>query len=190
MTYLPNLSNPASKTAIRQSSCAHDRKRAPDAPRFNVGESPIARLHLRKDRHGKPLISLTQLEAASRLRSDFEHSLMQRRLTLDYAALLLQGTSHGQRSDNHLANISDSAIAARDRFFKALDVLGPELASIAYRVCCLAGGVEAAERALDLPPRSGKAILAIALAKLARHYGLERDASLVSDAKSQKSERH
>jgi hypothetical protein len=173
MSYLPNPPNPAGEACQTQAIPAFSRQRAPESPRFNVAESPVAKLHLRKDRRGKPLISETQLAAASQLRTDFECALLQRRLTLDYEGLMPQSPSHSRRSDNHLANLSDTAIAARDRFFAALKLLGPELASIAYRVCCLAGGVEAAERALSLPPRSGKAILGIALSKLARHYGLE-----------------
>ena len=39
-------------------------------------------------------------------------------------------------------------------------------------VCCLAAGIEQAERMLELPQRSGKAVLALALTALARHYGL------------------
>ncbi len=41
-----------------------------------------------------------------------------------------------------------------------------------YYVGCLAGGLEQAERMLNLPQRSGKAILSLALTRLARHYRL------------------
>jgi hypothetical protein len=36
----------------------------------------------------------------------------------------------------------------------------------------VAAGFEQAERLLNLPVRSGKAVLALALTRLARHYGL------------------
>jgi hypothetical protein len=53
-----------------------------------------------------------------------------------------------------------------------MDAVGPELSSILMHVCCMAAGLEQAERVLDLPQRSGKAVLGLALTALARHYGL------------------
>jgi uncharacterized protein DUF6456 len=50
----------------------------------------------------------------------------------------------------------------------------PELGSILIQVCCLAAGIEQAERILDLPQRSGKAVLGLGLTALARHYGYTR----------------
>jgi hypothetical protein len=47
---------------------------------------------------------------------------------------------------------------------------------VIYYMCCLAGGLEQAERMLHLPQRSGKAVLAIALTRLARHYRLIKPA--------------
>jgi hypothetical protein len=40
------------------------------------------------------------------------------------------------------------------------------------QVCCLSAGIEQAERVLDLPQRSGRAVLGLALTALARHYGM------------------
>ena len=68
--------------------------------------------------------------------------------------------------------MSDGAIAARQRYHAALDSVGPELASILAQVCCLSAGIEQAERVLELPARSGRAVLGLALNALARHYGL------------------
>ena len=41
-------------------------------------------------------------------------------------------------------------------------------------MCCLSAGLEQAERLLNLPQRSGKAVLGLGLTALARHYGLLR----------------
>jgi hypothetical protein len=40
-------------------------------------------------------------------------------------------------------------------------------------VCCMASGLEQAEMRLELPRRAGKAVLLLALTRLARHYGLK-----------------
>jgi len=145
-----------------------------DTPGFNDNENPVLRLFLRKDGKGKSYIDADQLAAAERLRRDFEQSLMQQRTTMAYQEPAPKGGLHWKSSDNSITNLSDGAIAARERFARAMDILGPELSSIAYNVCCLAGGIENAERRLTLPPRSGKAVLSIALHLLARHYGFKR----------------
>jgi hypothetical protein len=53
-----------------------------------------------------------------------------------------------------------------------MEAVGPELGGILAQVCCLSAGLEQAERLLNLPQRSGKAVLGLALTALARHYGL------------------
>ncbi len=146
-------------------------------PQFNEAESPVMRLFFFRDRKGKSYIDAEQLAAAERLRSDFERANLQARTTMNYAEPLSDGARSGgysRVSDNHIANLTDGAIAARQRFGAALEMLGPELSGIAYHVCCLASGMEFAEQILALPPRSGKVILSIALNKLARHYGIKQ----------------
>jgi hypothetical protein len=144
---------------------------------FNDNENPVLRLFMKKDGKGRAYIDAEQLAAADRLRRDFEQSLMQPRTTMAYQEPTSKGGQYWQTSDNAIANLSDGAIAARERFAKAMTMLGPELSSIAYNVCCLAGGIENAERHLALPQRSGKAVLSIALNLLARHYGMKRQPS-------------
>ncbi len=143
-------------------------------PRFNEGESPVLKLFFHRDRNGRTYVDAAQLAAAERLRTDFERSNLQPRLTMAYNEPDTMTGGFWSSSDNSIANLSDGAIAARHRFAKAMAALGPELASISYHVCCLASGMEFAERVLALPPRSGKAILSIALNKLARYYGIKK----------------
>jgi Domain of unknown function (DUF6456) len=145
-----------------------------EKPRFNEAESPVLKLFFHRDRNGKAYIDAAQLAASERLRADFERANLQPRLTMAYNEPDTLNGGFWSSSDNSIANLSDGAIAARHRFAKALEALGPELSSIAYHVCCLASGMEFAERVLALPPRSGKAILSIALNKLARHYGIKK----------------
>ena len=61
-------------------------------------------------------------------------------------------------------------------FVRPWPSLGEELATILLEVCCLERGLEAAERRLGWPSRSGKVVLRLALARLALHYGLSRRA--------------
>ncbi len=151
------------------------KKPAPVAqPGFNDAESPVMRLFLRKDAGGESAIDAEQFAAAERLRRDFEFAHLSPRTTMAYREPGTSGGRYWQTSDNAVANLNDSAIAARERFARAMDILGPELGSVAYNICCLAGGLEHAERRMALPPRSGKAVLSIALNILARHYGLKK----------------
>ena len=136
-------------------------------------ESPLLRLATRAESGGKPYIDKAQFAAGELLRRDFEWSQLSPRVTPEYARAEGSGSWHFRISDNAVERISNRAIAARDRFFAALDSVGPELSGILYHVCCLAGGIEAAERHMALPRRSGKAVLALALTRLARHYGLK-----------------
>lgn len=130
-------------------------------PGYNDAESPLSWLHSRK------LISDIQYLAGERLRADFERAMLAGRVTTNWDTA---GT--GSRGGNAAAEMSDGALAARQRYHNAVAAVGPELASILRHVCCMASGIEAAERALDLPRRSGRAILGLALTGLARHYGL------------------
>ncbi len=148
-----------------------------EKPRFNEAESPVLRLFFLRDRNGKSYIDLAQLAAAERLRGDFERSNLQPRLTMGYNEPDTLNGGYWSSSDNYISNLTDSAIAARHQFAAALEILGPELSGVAYHVCCLASGMEFAERVLALPPRSGKAILSIALNKLARHYGIKKQSN-------------
>jgi hypothetical protein len=136
-------------------------------PAFNDAESPLSWLRTRKDKAGRPLISDAQYLAGERLRMDFERAMLARRTTMNWD---MAGT--GGRGGNAAAEMSDRALAARERYMRALEAVGPELGSILAQVCCLAAGLEQAERMLDLPQRSGKAVLGLALTSLARHYGL------------------
>ena len=136
-------------------------------PGFNEAESPLSWLRTRKDKAGQPLISDVQFLAGERLRMDFERAMLARRTTTNWDM-----AGAGGRGGDVAAELSDGAIAARQRYVKALEAVGPELASILAQVCCLSAGLEQAERLLNLPQRSGKAVLGLGLTALARHYGL------------------
>ena len=137
-----------------------------------TAESPLCRLYLRKNSAGKTYIDGKQFLAGERLRQDYERAHMAQRVTGAYAESAGSGGRHWQMSDNAVAKLSDNAIAARQRLHHAFADVVPELSGILYQVCCIAAGFEQAELILALPQRSGKAVLALALTRLARHYGL------------------
>lgn len=138
----------------------------------NEAESPLGWLRRRKGTDGKPLINDAQYEAGERLRRDFTVAGLSPRLTSNWTRTARDRRRRSGPGDNTACEIQDRALAARQRYFRALERVGPELADILVEVCCLANGIEAAERSLGWPQRSGKIVLQLALTRLARHYGL------------------
>ncbi|MGI9407654.1 MAG: DUF6456 domain-containing protein, partial [Hyphomicrobiaceae bacterium] len=139
----------------------------------NECESPLGWLRNRKDRRtGKALISKTQFEAGERLRQDFLRAHMSASVTADWSGVLSSRRSRrngaGGRSD-----LNDAAIAARTRFYRALETVGEDLSDVLVWVCCDGRGLRDIERTAGWPQRSGKLMLQTALRALARHYGLE-----------------
>ena len=137
-----------------------------------AAESPLLRLVHKKDAKGRLYIDAMQFAAGERIRIDYERTHLSARVTSAYAESSGSGGRHWQMSDNVVEKMSTGALEARDRLCAAFEAVGPELSGILYQVCCLVAGFEAAEAALALPVRSGKAVLALALTRLARHYGL------------------
>ncbi len=142
-------------------------------PVFDGNESPLQRLGLMKQADGKAVLDGEQLRAGERLRVDYERAHLSPRVTMSYE---MRGSSSGRQaqfSDNHIEKLNDVALEARDKVHQALGAVGPELSGILLHVCCMAGGLEQAELRLNLPRRAGKAVLQLALTRLARHYGFK-----------------
>ena len=137
----------------------------------NETECPLGWMRARKDKAGNPLLDDFQFEAGERIRADFTMAQLSPRVTASWDFSGGSGASGGRHGGDVL-EVSEKVVAAKQRLFNALDVLGPEMSSIVLEVCCLMSGLEAAERALGWPRRSAKLVLAIALSKLSIHYGL------------------
>jgi Domain of unknown function (DUF6456) len=136
-------------------------------------ESPLQRLAQLRQVDGQPVLDMEQVKAGERLRRDYEAAHMSPRVTASYDPSQAMGSRDRQMSDNHIAALSDASLAAREKVHCALDAVGPELSGIMLHVCCMAAGLEQAELRLNLPRRAGKAVLQLALTRLARHYGLK-----------------
>jgi hypothetical protein len=136
---------------------------------INLGESPLAVLRRRRLGDGSPAIDAAEFAAGERLRSDFERGQLMPRVTADWSSVArnrVDGTSSAR------TELSDVALDARRRVEAALDAVGPDFAGLLIDFCCFLIGIEALERARRWPTRSAKLVLRLALASLARHYGL------------------
>ena len=136
-------------------------------------ESPLLRLASARNADGTPYLDDALIAAGERMRRDFEASGLSQRVTVVYGEAAGSGGRHWQSSDNATARLTDAALAARQRLHAAMDAVGPELSGILFDICCMASGLEQAELRLELPRRAGKAVLLLALTRLARHYGLK-----------------
>jgi hypothetical protein len=127
----------------------------------NEGESPLGWLRARGT------IDDIQLQAGERLRRDYTLAQLEPRVCIDLSAPVVLGSGLAKAGF-----ISDTALAAKQRFRKAMSAVGPGLSDLLFDVCCALKGLEAAEKAKGWPRRSGKVVLALALDRLAGHYGI------------------
>jgi hypothetical protein len=128
----------------------------------NEAESPLTRLRARR------LIDATQCEAGERLRRDFTLAQLAPRLGVDLTAPVVLGRRGAARSET----LTETVLAAKQRFSHAMRAVGPGLSDLLFDVCCHLIGLEDAERSFGWPSRAGRVVLAIALDRLALHYGM------------------
>ena len=139
----------------------------PRRVRHNLAESPVTVLGRRREKDGRPFLEPGLVEAAERLREDFELAQMGPRVTQNWERFLTAGDRGVFQGD---AGLAQGPRIARDRVALALRDLGPGLGDVALRVCCFLEGIEAAEQRMGWAARSGKIVLRIALQRLRRHY--------------------
>jgi len=138
----------------------------------NTDESPLARLRRTKWRGGKPFIDDSEFAAGERLRNDYTRARLAPRVTANWSAAV----AAGRRDGGGMADVTDAAIAARQRVNQALAAVGPDFAGVLVDFCCFLKGIEDIERERCWPARSAKLVIRLALASLARHYGLSKTA--------------
>jgi hypothetical protein len=128
----------------------------------NLGESPLGWLRARGH------VTARQYDAGERVRADWETAQLAPRVTMrwDPAATPGGGGAGGA------IDPSGAQLSAKRRFEAAVAAAGPGLSDVLWRVACAGEGLEAAERALGWPKRSGKLVLGLALDRLADHYSL------------------
>ena len=156
-------------------SVARARIETPDGPlevSIDEAESPLGWLARRKGRDGQPLIEAVQFQAGERLRTDFTRANLTPNVTSNWDPSRAQG----RRGQSGGGTFGDAVVAAREQVNRALEAVGPEFTDVLLDVCCFLKGLEDVERARRWPPRSAKVVLQLGLDRLARHYGLARDA--------------
>lgn len=137
---------------------------------YNEAETSLVWLSRRKGANGKSLLNDEQVEAGERLRRDFTIANMNARTTADWS-FVLSGNARGQRPRDP-AELTDMALAARERLARAFEAVGDGLVSVLVEACCNQCGLEEIERSFGWPQRSAKVVLQIALDRLAKHYGI------------------
>lgn len=130
---------------------------------INEAESPLDWLKSRGT------ITAVQHEAGERLRRDYTIAQMEPRVCSDWSAPIVNG---GGRGADNAALMSNAVYAAKQRFSAAMHAMGPGLSDLLFDVCCVLRGLEAIEMQRGWPKRSGKVVLALALDRLAAHYGI------------------
>ncbi|KAF0134098.1 MAG: hypothetical protein FD152_1505 [Xanthobacteraceae bacterium] len=139
----------------------------PDGPvEIDLAESPLRWLASRRDAAGRPFLSPGEIEAGERFRRDFTLAGLSPHLGVAWAAPVSGGRA-GEARD-----YADVVIAARQRLEHAMAAVGPEFSSLLLDVCGFLKGLEEAERDRGWPARTAKIVLKLALAALARSYGL------------------
>jgi len=139
----------------------------PRRVRYNLAESPVGVLGRRRDRDGKPFLEANLVDAAERLREDFELAQMGPRVAQNWDRFLTGGDRGAFQPDS---GMGEGPGQARARVAAALRDLGPGLGDVALRCCCFLEGLEVAEKRMGWAARSGKIVLRIALMRLRRHY--------------------
>jgi hypothetical protein len=134
---------------------------------INLAESPLGQLFRRKDRNGKPFLSEREFRAGERLRADYTRGQIMPRLGANWVASVASGRRDGAGG---MADLTDAALAARQRVERAIDAVGPELDGILIDICCFLKGFEQVEAERGWPVRSAKIVLKTALGSLSRHY--------------------
>ena len=135
-------------------------------------ESPLAWLARRK------LVGAAEFEAGERLRRDLDMGAILPRVTANWTSNVASGARGARGSE-----MTDLALAARQRANLALAAAGPEFSGLLVDVCGFLKGLETVEGERGWPRRSGKVVLSLALGALARHYGIAAQASGPARAK-------
>lgn len=135
--------------------------------RRNLNTSPLTSLARLKERDGAAFFPADALEAGERLAADFHRGHLNPKVTATWEPRI---ANRKKGEAGGALDLAEAAMAARARFSRAADAMGPELSGVAIDICCFEKGLETVERERQWPARSAKLLLRAALLALARHY--------------------
>ena len=138
-------------------------KKAARSVTVNVAESPLGWLAARG------MVTRRQFDAGERLRADWERAQLAPSVTMRWDSPPQGKVARGAPARD---DPSTAQIAAKRRFEAAVDMVGPGLSDILWRIVCGGEGMRDAEVALGWPARAGRVVLGVALDRLAEHYRL------------------
>ncbi|WP_299870636.1 DUF6456 domain-containing protein [uncultured Hoeflea sp.] len=145
----------------------------PDHARLtiNLAESPLAALSRLKDRNGAPFLAPDLLAAGERLRVDFTRGQLTPSIGQRWDPVRVGRQS---AAAGGIGDLTDAAMAARQRVEAAIAAVGPDLSGVLLDACCFLKGLTLIERERQWPVRSAKLMLRVGLAALDRHYAAPR----------------
>lgn len=135
---------------------------------INRDESPLSALHSRKMADGTRFLTCEEFNAGERLRLDFTKGMLMPRVSANWQASVSAGRRSG--NTNGIADLTDTALAARLRVQSAMEAIGDQLGGVATDICCFLKGFEQVELERKWPKRSAKFMLKAALSVLALYY--------------------
>lgn len=174
------LMSAAAKNGDRRGSTKGSHGQRPRARQFMAERQPkatvVQQLAARRDSRGQPLLSETQVNVALRFANDFLLAKLQPNVTMRWSA---EPSAQPRRRGAPGAGLELAEVtsAAQERVRDALRHLGGALADIVVDVCAFERGLENIEASRQWPSRSARIILAIALDRLAEHYGMTLNAA-------------
>lgn len=142
----------------------------PARVRVDAEESPLDWLRRRKGRNGEPMIDEASYQAGERLRTDIMLAGLLPGVTARWDGMPRSGGPAAP------GEATERMVAARQRLRNAFDAIGGDFSDLLLDLCGFLKGLEQIERERQWPPRSGKIVVRLALARLAEHYGIEASA--------------
>jgi hypothetical protein len=153
---------------LSQHRCLHTSYEGPVRLCENLAESPLKMLAHKRGQK-EPFLDQAQVRAAEQLQHDIMVSGLVAKTTMSWERLQtgrikeMANTPHSDQSPHRLD--------CRHRLHRAFETLGPDLSNIALDVCVFLKKLGQIEKERNLPQRSAKVLLKIALERLAVFYG-------------------
>lgn len=133
--------------------------------------APILKLYNRQRHMQHKYLNDIHVQAGQRLFENFVSSNLQPNVTMNWEKLSSAPQPHYTGAKD--AGFGERLYIARKQLYEALKHVGEDFAVILVEVCLFGNGLEASEKSLGWPARSGKLLLTMALDKLAEYFKLD-----------------